>query len=646
MIFVRLTLAGLRARALAVLVILLSAHAAADDLSDKRQQYLRALRSLDSGQIEAFQAAKADLVDYPLFPYLDYQDYLLRLNHLTAADVAAFRARWSDSPIADRLYDEWMDDLARRGAWDVFMDNYELTGASAERQCTYLRALDRKGQTEAAMAAVAPLWLVGTSQPKSCDALFALWIERGQVNNRLVWERLTLAIQARSWDLSRYLAGLLSVELRKQGELFYRVGRDPSLVTDTTRFTTDDTATREIVRLGIRRLASNDPDAAATTWAVYRKSLSFEPDDVRIINQDLTIAKARRGIIDPDADLSPSADGRDLLVQEALILAALTNKDWANVEAFITRLNETERAKQRWQYWLGRAQQALAGAQPNATQPTESPWIALANDRQYYGFLAAEALGQRPALNDSSTRSEPEAINAMLQRPPMQRLIELYAVGDRADARREWAKLLPNLDLSQRAAAAYIIADIGWLDLSIMAANAAELRDDLSLRFPSPYTPTFAKESRATAVPISYLYGVARQESAFAPAARSSAGALGLMQLMPATAAATARNAGEPTPVTEALFNPVVNIHIASRHLADLLERYDGNRVLVAAAYNAGPHRVDRWLRDRPARPADIWIETIPFAETRDYVKNVLAFAYIYGQRLGHPTKFLDADER
>jgi soluble lytic murein transglycosylase len=285
---------------------------------------------------------------------------------------AAFRERWKDSPIADRLYDEWMDDLAQRGAWDVFMANYQPAGASAERQCTYLRALDRSGQHDAAMAAVAPLWLVGTSQPKICDALFATWIERGQVNNRLVWERLTLAIQARSWELARYLAGLLSVELRKQGDLFYRVGRDPSLVQDTARFTTDDTATREILRLGIRRLASIDPDAAATAWAAYRKTLNFDQDDVRIIGQDLTIAMAHHGIIDPNADLSPSADGRHLLVQEALILAALTNKDWPNVVAFIMRLDETERAKQRWQYCLGRAQRALAAAPDDAT-PIENP---------------------------------------------------------------------------------------------------------------------------------------------------------------------------------------------------------------------------------------------------------------------------------
>jgi soluble lytic murein transglycosylase len=644
MIVVRRTLAGPRARALCVLVVLLCGYAAADDSADKRQLYVGALRSLDNGRIDAFQAAKAKLTDYPLYPYLDYQDHLLRLSELSAEEVRAFRERWKDSPIAGRLYDEWMDDLARRGAWTIFLANYEPS-PNAERQCTYLRALDRSGEHHAAMAGVAPLWLVGMSQPKSCDALFATWIERGQVNNAMVWERLTLAIQARSWNLARYLAGLLSVELRNQGELFYRVGRDPSLVQDTARFTTDDAATREIVRLGLRRLASIDPDATATAWAMYRRNLSFDPDDVRVIGQDLTIGYARRGIIDPNADVTPSPDGRHLLVQEALILAALTNKDWPNVVAFIQRLDDTERAKQRWQYWLGRAQRALTAA-PDAATPAENPWEVLADERQYYGFLAAESLGKTPALNDQSLRPDAEAIDALKQRAPMQRVRELYAVGDRTDARREWAMLLPILDPSQRAAAAYLIADFGWVDLSIMAANAAELRDDLSLRFPSPFTPTFVKESRASAVPISFLYGVARQESAFAPAARSSAGALGVMQLMPATAAATARNTGEPIPVTAALFDPVVNIHIASRHLAELLERYDGNRVLAAAAYNAGPHRVDRWLRDRPARPADVWIETIPFAETRDYVKNVMAFSYIYGQRLGHPTKFLDADER
>ena len=193
-----------------------------------------------------------------------------------------------------------------------------------------------------------------------------------------------------------------------QGELFYRVGRDPALVQDTARFATNDAATRAIVVFGLRRLAQIDPEAAAAAWAEYRKTLTFDPDDARMIRQDLTIGFARRGVIDPDADLTPSPDGRHLLVNEALILAALDNQDWPSVVSFIERLDETERAKQRWQYWLGRAQRALNAAATDADADPDNPWKALANDRQYYGFLAAEALGKKLALNDQSTRPDAE----------------------------------------------------------------------------------------------------------------------------------------------------------------------------------------------------------------------------------------------
>ena len=637
---------GLRARALGALICALGCHlAVAADLPQMRSVYLRALDSLDSGQIDAFEAAKAELVDYPLYPYLDFQQHRRRLSTLSAQDVAAFRERWADVPVATRLYDEWMDDLARRGAWDVFLQNFTRP-ANAQRECDYLRALDRSGKHDEAMQAVEPLWLIGTSQPKNCDALFAVWIERGHVNNRLVWDRLTLALQARSWDLARYLAGLLSREMQKQGDLFYRVARDSTLIGDTTRFKSDDAATRDIVAFGVRRLATSDPQAADTAWASYRTTLSFVPDVARSVTQDVTIGFARRGIVIADADLAPTPDGRHQLVIEALIIAAITNKDWSAVVGLLGKLDEAERGKARWQYWLGRAQRGNTGATA-ATVPVPDPWEMLANERQYYGFLAAQALSKPLALNDRPGQPDAAVMDAMRERPAMARIVELYAIGDRANARREWVMLQPNLDGAQRAGAAYLIADLGWVDQSILAANATDnLRDDLSMRFPSPFTPLFINASRSSAVPISFLFGIARQESVFRADVRSSAGALGVMQLMPATAAATARNAGDAIPVSAALFDPVVNIRLGSRHLAELLERFGGNRVLVAAAYNAGAHRVDRWVRDRPARPADIWIETIPFAETRDYVKNVMAFTYIYGQRLGHPTPFLGAHER
>ena len=431
------------------------------DADALRKRYLGALVHLDAGDTAAFEQAKAGLVGYALYPYLDLRDHLQRLPQLKAADVSAFRKRWSAVPVADLLYNAWMDNLAEQDRWDLFVRNYEPSDR-IDRQCDYLHALDRIGNHKRAMAGVEPLWMVGVSQPHECDAVFETWVKGGHLTNQLVWNRLTLALHARSWRLARYLADSLSPQLRNRGELFYRVARDPTLISHTQRFTKNDATTRQIVTFGVRRLASLDPDAAAAAWSTYRKALSFDHDDTRIIEQDLAIGFARRGIIEPNADLSPSPDGRHLLVYEAQILACVMNRDWPGVISLIQRLDADERAKQRWRYWLGRAQRALV-AKPSAT--TTAPWLDIANDRQYYGFLAAQTLGTPLALNDHPSRPAPTIVARLQQRPAMLRLRELYAVGDLANARREWAMLSPDLTDADNAAAAHVLADLGWINL-------------------------------------------------------------------------------------------------------------------------------------------------------------------------------------
>lgn len=629
------------AQALAGLICLVLFRAAAADPSESRQLYKRALVDLDNGRSEQFVAAKTQLVDYPLYPYLEFEALRRRLRDATPDEVQAFLDRFADTPLAGRLNEAWLLELARRGAWADYLKFYD-DNPSIELQCLNLRALDHTGATEQAMAGAGTLWLFGGSQPMECDALFETWIKQRHLNYGLVWDRLTLALQAREWELARYLTGLLNGDLKRQAELFYQVYREPALIQQERRFTTDDMATRAIVVNGVRRLAASDPAAAATAWAAYRDRMTFTTDAARIVNQDLAIAFARHGIIYPKADLTPSPDGRHLLVFEAQILAGITTSAWPTVADLIQRMDEAERAKPRWQYWLGRAQRELGVEIPAA----EQPWTALATQRNYYGFLAAMGLGVTPVLNDQSNPPSPESLSAVQQGAAMMRISELFALEDLGNARRECNFLLPQLHPSERTAAAYLLAQMGWIYQSIMVANDADLRDDLTLRFPSPFLQLFRTASHTTGVPLSLLYGVARQESAFAPVIRSPAGALGLMQLMPATAAATARAAGDRAPTPAELYHPDVNIRVGTRHLADLLKIYDGNRVLTAAAYNAGAHRVDRWIRERSARPADVWIETIPFTETRDYVMNVLAFSYVYGQRLERPTEFLTASER
>jgi soluble lytic murein transglycosylase len=249
-------------------------------------------------------------------------------------------------------------------------------------------------------------------------------------------------------------------------------------------------------------------------------------------------------------------------------------------------------------------------------------------------------------LNESGSTPNAELIAELRAQPAIERVEELFAVDAPLDAKREWQMFDKKLDREQRIAAAHLAAQSGWTAFSVQAANNAELLNDLALRFPAPHRDTFSAASRRSTVPLSFLYAIARQESIFDPAARSSAGALGVMQLMPGTALATARRAGLPAPSGNSLLQSDLNIDIGARHLAELMERFGANRVLVAAAYNAGPLNVDRWLAARPVHPIDVWIEAIPFAETRNYVMNVLAFAYVYGQLLDAPTPFLTEIER
>jgi soluble lytic murein transglycosylase len=236
-------------------------------------------------------------------------------------------------------------------------------------------------------------------------------------------------------------------------------------------------------------------------------------------------------------------------------------------------------------------------------------------------------------------------INRLRNLPGVLRATELYAVGDRINARREWYRLLPALSAQDKATAASLASSIGWTSQGIRTANDAVLRNSLELRFPLPYQDDFQRVSHITTVPETFLLAVARQESLFDPRARSSADARGLMQLIHPTAERVARRVGLERPSTTDLYDPALNIELAGHHLAALMVRYGHRRPLAAAAYNAGEHRVDRWIKDDTGQWMDVWIESIPFRETRNYVKNVMAFAQVYGHRRGVPRPMLEAHE-
>ena len=219
---------------------------------------------------------------------------------------------------------------------------------------------------------------------------------------------------------------------------------------------------------------------------------------------------------------------------------------------------------------------------------------------------------------------------------------ELFAVGDNVNARREWYRTLSTQTDKEKINSIYFINELGKTPLTIRTAGDAGAHDHLKLRFPILYQQEFKEAALTTDQPLALLYAVSRQESAFNVMAVSSANARGLMQLIPSTANLSARRMGLSAPSTSRLHNPGLNIKLGSFHLSWLIKRYKGQTALAVAAYNAGERRVDRWTEGKKGLSLDVWIEQIPFKETRNYVKNVLAFRQVYAQLIGQPLPFVN----
>lgn len=570
-----------------------------------------------------------------LAPYLDYYRVRTRMATVSDAEMRAFQAQHGDLPVAGILHYRWLKHLGSRREWQRLIDNYQPS-TDPELRCFFLRAQLATGERDEAMAGVADLWTVGVSQPKSCDPLFDAWIDAGLLTEGRVWERLQLALENNERRLGRYLLRFFEGPLAQPAQALYDVHVDPTLVARPGAFAEDNAYTRTIIAHGVTRLAARDPEEAARIWQSYLDTHDFASSDAQPVTETIVLARARAGDFPSQRPAVVSGE-----FAAAMADTALEAEHWTELLHWVERLPPELKTELRWQYWLARA---LDHTHVN-TDRARLAYESLAEERNYYGFLAAAQVGRPPRLNAAAQAAEAARIAELQQRPELARALELYAVGDHINARREWYGVLADLTPEQQYLAARLAQQVGWVAQGIFTANEAQLWDSVELRFPVAYPDVFQRVSHVTAVPQPFLLAVARQESAFDPRARSSANARGMMQLMHPTATLVADRIGVTPPSTTDLYDPSTNVELGGHHLARLLARYGNQRPLAAAAYNAGEHRVDRWIKERTGQPMDVWIETIPYTETRNYVKNVLAFTQVYGQLLGKPGRMLDGHE-
>jgi soluble lytic murein transglycosylase len=602
------------------------------DFEQSRTVFRAVYPVVERGDWSSAAEHEALLENYVLWPDLRATWFRARMANADHAAVEAFLDEYGILKPARELRYRYALHLAGEAHLDEFLEIYQqyYQGLDIARlDCLALQAEIEAGREDRIVSRALDLWTVGRSQAKECDPVFDHLRQRQLLTAAHFATRYELAIEARQFRLARYLSGPLDPAYRAQANSWLDAEGDPAaFVSDAGRTNTD--LARDQLVFAIKRIAYRDPLEASRAWADLSKRFSFSPAQLNEVEQYIALWSARKHQAESLQLLSTLRTGAgNTETGRWLVRAHLLRHDWPEVVRSIDALPAEESGKEEWQYW-----KAVAHRELGATDAADAILSALAAERSYYGFLAADALGLPYALAGDTIAGDAALVASLAEVPGLVRARELYHVGLESRGRSEWDAAISTLTDRQQLQAALLAHDWGWHSRAIATVAAAGAYDDLMIRYPLPWRQDFEVHAETAGITDSWAYGVARSESLFMRDIRSSAGAVGIMQLMPATGRETAREISLPYAGVVTLTDTGSNIRLGTWYLGKMYTRYDENRVLATAAYNAGPHRVDAWLPDGGSLDARIWIENIPFNETRGYVRRVLTDDVIFHWRM------------
>jgi peptidoglycan lytic transglycosylase len=605
----------------------------ANSIESQRKDYLAAKKALDTKQYKTFGKIANTLKDYPLYPYLRYNYLLKRLWKVDDAEVIDFLKRYSDLPVTNYLRTSWLKLLIKRGHWQTFLDNY-LPQSSIKMQCYQLQARIKMNNEVFFLEDTRSIWLTGKSLPPQCDPAFAILYKSDLMTNDLVWERIRLSMQNNKLNLVNYLSRRLDTENKALAKKWVQIHQNPYKYTNKP--TLEDTAiTREILLHGILRLARQDVARAVKRLDALKDDYSFTSAEIAEVDRTLAVraAKSKSKLASQLLDQIDNYHVNDQIFHYRL-RTSLANQDWPLLKKWTTGRAPVIDINLRWRYWHARALE-----ETGEIDKANEIFAELAKERDYYGFLAADKINAPYHMNHFPLPENKEEFARIESLPAIQRAYEFYKLNMGYPARREWYHALSRMTTYQMQMAAALVAQWGWHDRAIFTMSRAKAYDNLELRFPILFDDLFDKYAKKRNIDRSWIYGLARAESAFIEDVKSPAGALGLMQVMPKTGTETAKRIGLKGFKASKLTQAKTNVPIGTAYMKQMLDKFKGNMVLATAAYNAGPHRVVKWLPKQGCEEADVWIEQIPFNETRKYVRRVLYFANIYDWRLGDKIK-------
>jgi soluble lytic murein transglycosylase len=604
-----------------------------------RQAFVSALASVESAPSAPPEGDPPALQEYVLYPYLQAAR-LQRQLALSApgaaalADprlpvdqaIASFLEAQGDAPVTARLRDAWLASLAARKAWPEYLRQYDRErDISPSQQCHALAARAALDRTTDLVEDLTRVWLTGKALPEACDAALDWWRARGGPGEDLVARRTRLALEAGDASLARFLARSLPAQRAAPYLQWAALIEQPAREIEALIASPDRPVEADALEDGWMRFARADAERAAATYPalVASRKLDARTASPHALAVALALSWSRLpGALDFFARVHP--DDFDERAHEWHVRAALWAGDWKRAAAAIAAMPEGLRTQPRWQYWQARSSEQL-GEFARARQG----YAAVIPTDNWYAALASARLDRKVTPNLQPLALSDAEIARLGAMPGFVRTRELLLCRMETEASAEWRAALDSLPPPQQAQAIGLAARWGWHHQAIATAARQRIFNDYDLLYPRPYDAEVRDASRRTGLPDELIYAIIRQESLYRADAGSAAGALGLMQLLPATARITARKSGLREPTRSELLQPTVNVPLGSSYLAGLLDRFDGETALATAGYNAGPNAAQRWLPPEPL-DLDVWAENIPFNETRSYVQRVAWHALVF----------------
>ena len=573
------------------------------------------------------------LQNYVLWPDLRATWLRANIDSVSASQIDAFVQQYGTLKPARELRYRFALNQVRQDDLSGFLRIYEqfYQGQDIEKlDCLALQAEIEAGRHQRVEFRAIDLWLVGESQVSECDPVFEYLDDRKLLGLLEYQKRFELAIEKRNFTLARWLAKKIDPQHVETAAQWQSAQSNPADFLEKKHTRSGAEPLREQLVYAAERLTYRDPEMAHKLWGRVSGKHKFSESQKLRTAQHIALWTARDNL--PGAykllsKLSAAAQSDEVLRWRAR--SSLRDGRWKRLLADIRDMQDSERSSEEWRYW-----HAIALIESGQALEAMADLETLGLERSFYGFLAADKLGREYALDNDRLAIDESKISTLEARPEFIRARELFFVGQDGRGRSEWDAVVRYLSDEDKMQAAILAHRWGWHSRAIAAAASLGEYDDLSIRYPLPYQASFESFSSQARISPTWAYGIARSESLFMRDVKSHAGAIGLMQLMPATGREVANDINLPYSGIATLVDPESNIRLGTTYLGQMAQRYGGNQVLATAAYNAGPHRVDRWLPEDGSIDARIWIENIPFNETRKYVKRVLAAEAIFYWRM------------